>query len=598
MRNITRRWCARGVAAAIVLIAPRAAVQTQRAPSPPADLATLFAPGGVLQDRNGDGVIDFVNARVVLGERPGAAEVSAAADLAARLGFETMAMNLPLSATPEAGATMFVVGRDGAQRAGVSPPAAMAALSPGEGLVLTTTARGGPAVLVAGADAAGTMAAAELLAGRLPHVWDPKGPTLAQVASDVRAALAGNGIAGASVSIPAVSVRAGADEIRAIDVSVTVPAAAAVVNAAATLRRLTGTAPTAGPAAAARSSRAVRGQAPPAPASAASGAAKTATRPLSYSGAAMVRIEIAAAGAKPALVEVPRPESPRRGPAPSRPGSDAKEKVTLANLFTNDGLLGDSDNNRIPDRLDVLLSPSGDGTEGTVDLAARLGLESTGVSIPIALPPDRLDKPDDEPTLVLIGATHPLIDQLIQDKKFERPPLQPGQGLIQVVRKAFGDKSAVVITGADASGLARALCEAAERLPHVWARGKDRTTLEDIQEDVRRLISGRSPSGQAATALYKLDKLAGDLAGKDLESAEVVVSVEKPAPGLADIVRQRAAKIKADRLTVVVDNRDVQQAKTIFDESFDIPSEVDDFVGSSRVDLQACKLEYSIVSPK
>src|SRR5580693_2652048 len=101
MRNITRRWCARSVAAALVLIAPRAAVQTQRAPSPPADLATLFAPGGALQDRNGDGVIDFVNARVVLGERPGAADVSAAADLAARLGFETMAMNLPLSATPE-----------------------------------------------------------------------------------------------------------------------------------------------------------------------------------------------------------------------------------------------------------------------------------------------------------------------------------------------------------------------------------------------------------------------------------------------------------------------------------------------------------------
>jgi hypothetical protein len=562
MRNITRRWWARGVVAAIVLIAPRAAVQTQPPSSRPSvDLTTLFAPGGVLQDRNGDGVIDFVNARVVLGEKPGPADVSAAADVAARLGFETMAMNLPLSATPEAGATMFVVGRDGAQHAGVSLPAAMAALGPGEGLVLTTTARGGPAVLVAGVDAAGTMAAAELLAGRLPRVWDPKGPTLAQVASDIQAALAGNGIAVASVSIPAVSVRAGADEIRAIDVSVTVPGAAAVANAAATLRRLTASPQAHSPA-----------QTPAPPVT-----AKEATRPLSYAGAAMVRIEIAAAGAKPALVEVSRAGSPRRGPAPPRPGSDAKEKVTLANLFTNDGLLGDSDNNRIPDRVDMLLCPSGDGTEGTIDLAARLGLESTGISIPIALPPDRLEKPDDEPTLVLIGVTHPLIDQLIEDKKFRRPPLQPGQGLIQVVKKAFGDKSAVVITGADAAGLARALREAAERLPHVWARGKDRTTLDDIQEDVRRVLSGRSPSGQAATALYKLDKLAGDLAGKELESADVVVSVEKPAAGFADIVRQRAAKIKADRLNVVVDNRDVEHAKTIFDESFDIPSEVDDF---------------------
>ena len=578
MGDITRRWSAIGVVASVVSIAAGAAVQPRQAPSRLADLATIFTPGEVLQDRNGDGVIDFVNARIVLGEKPSAADVSAAADVAARFGFETMAMNLPLSSTPEVGATMFVIGRDGAQHAGVTTPAAMAALGPGEGLVATTVAHGGPAVLVAGTDAAGTMAAAELLAGRLPHVWDPKGPTLAQVASDIKAALIEGGTDGASVSIPAVSVRAGTDEIQVINASVTVPTAAAVASAARTLRRMTG-ASTARPPEPARSSGADGGNGPQAAgqASSAGAARKDATRSLSYAGAARLRIEIAASDAKPAVVEVARTESARRGPVPSRPGLDAKEKVTLANLFTNDGLLGDSDNNRIPDRFDMLLSPSGDATEGTVDLAARLGLESTGISIPIALPPDRLEKTEDEPTLVLIGITHPLIDQLVKDHKFQRPSLQPGQGLIQVVKKAFGDKSAVVITGADARGLARALGEAAERLPHVWARGKDRTTLDDIQDEMRRVLSGRTPAGQAATALYKLDQLVGELAGKDLESADIVVSVEKPAEGFADVVRQRAARIKADRLNVVVDNRDVQHAKTIFDESIDIPSEVDEF---------------------
>ncbi len=240
-------------------------------------------------------------------------------------------------------------------------------------------------------------------------------------------------------------------------------------------------------------------------------------------------------------------------------------------------MLGDSDSNRIVDRFDMLLCPYGDGIEATVELAARLGLESTGISIPVAVPPDRIEKPEDEATLVLIGIAHPLVDQLVTEKKFERPALSPGQGLIQVVKKAFGDKSALVITGADERGLARALREAAERLPHVWTRGKDRTTLDDIQDDARRFLSGRTPAGQAATALYKLDQIAGSLAGKDLESAEVVVSLEKPADGFAEVVRQRAAKIKADRVNVVVDNRDVQHAKTIFDESFDIPSEVDEF---------------------
>ena len=97
------------------------------------------------------------------------------------------------------------------------------------------------------------------------------------------------------------------------------------------------------------------------------------------------------------VVEIPRTEGARPGPVPPRPGSDAKEKVTLANLYTSDGLLGDSDSNRIVDRFDMLLCPSGDGIEGTVELAARLGLESTGISIPVALPPDAWKSPRTSP---------------------------------------------------------------------------------------------------------------------------------------------------------------------------------------------------------
>ena len=156
----------------------------------------------MLQDRNGDGVVDFVNARIVLGEKPSAADVSAAADVAARFGFETMAMNLPLLSGPEAAesrgsgssagdTTAFIIGSDGARRMGATLPAATRTLRPGDGMVVTTTARGEPAVMVLGGDAAGTMAAAELLAGRLPRVWDPKGPTLANVVDEVKSVLTG-----------------------------------------------------------------------------------------------------------------------------------------------------------------------------------------------------------------------------------------------------------------------------------------------------------------------------------------------------------------------------------------------------------------------
>src|SRR5262249_18386193 len=150
--------------------------------------------------------------------------------------------------------------------------------------------------------------------------------------------LADAGVKSASVRVPAVSVRAGTDEIQAIDVSVTMPTAASAANAAAALRRL------ASPAAMPRSRtgagarRASSGKAsltPAAPVRSATGDDKK--RPLSYPGAAMVHVEIAAQGTKPAVVEISRSDRPKGGPLPARPGSDAKEKVTLANLYTNDG---------------------------------------------------------------------------------------------------------------------------------------------------------------------------------------------------------------------------------------------------------------------
>src|SRR5215510_8461726 len=79
----------------VFLVTAGAVGRTQTAPARVA-LADFFKPGVVLQDRNGDGVVDFINARIALAPEPSDAELAAAADIAARLGFETSAMDLPL----------------------------------------------------------------------------------------------------------------------------------------------------------------------------------------------------------------------------------------------------------------------------------------------------------------------------------------------------------------------------------------------------------------------------------------------------------------------------------------------------------------------
>src|SRR5262245_24411089 len=62
--------------------------------TPPAalrDLGDAFNRGLYLQDRNGDGVVDFIAARIVVPADATPRELVAAANIAARLGFESSA---------------------------------------------------------------------------------------------------------------------------------------------------------------------------------------------------------------------------------------------------------------------------------------------------------------------------------------------------------------------------------------------------------------------------------------------------------------------------------------------------------------------------
>src|ERR1700722_14186903 len=62
----------------------------------PDHLLDPFAPGWMLVDTNGDGIVDFVAGKVVVPDNPTAAENAAAANIAARLGFGSTGLTLPI----------------------------------------------------------------------------------------------------------------------------------------------------------------------------------------------------------------------------------------------------------------------------------------------------------------------------------------------------------------------------------------------------------------------------------------------------------------------------------------------------------------------
>src|SRR5438093_1363575 len=172
-----------------VLIAAGAVGRTAPADTAPSSLAEIFKPGIVFQDKNGDCVVDFVDARIALPDAPSAGELAAAANIAARLGYETTAMNLPV---PRAGARAPRLAeapearrREPSETAGDSPTIFVGAkslasanvtldsigatgLKAGDGVVVAFMLSGKPAVAVLGGDDDGVNGAAVMLAGHLP----------------------------------------------------------------------------------------------------------------------------------------------------------------------------------------------------------------------------------------------------------------------------------------------------------------------------------------------------------------------------------------------------------------------------------------------
>ena len=87
-----------------------------------------------------------------------------------------------------------------------------AGLKAGDGAVIAFSQAGRAAVAVLGGDEAGLAAAAIMLAGHLPYVWDQKGPTTDKIADEVKQFLGGKGVTASSAATTAVYTRASTPE--------------------------------------------------------------------------------------------------------------------------------------------------------------------------------------------------------------------------------------------------------------------------------------------------------------------------------------------------------------------------------------------------
>jgi len=558
----------------ILLLPSRAAAQVVEA-----DLTSIFQLGSLLGDTNGDSVPDAVNASLVLGPNPSVAETAAASEVMARLGFETMALNLPVARGVGSGIPI-VIGRSGLQASGVTPPGpAPTSLDSGEGVVSVVDIDGRSWIFVLGGDDEGLLAAARLFAGVLPHTRTISTAHLERVRADLQAALLDGDVSDASIRLTQARARSGQDGISRLVVTVTTAdpdgAASALdflttIDGRPALSGTSGQPGTTGTDAAAID--AVSNADAGGDSTETTGNENDTPGNLAYPGLASVEVRIEG-GSVLRLPGRAAPDTP--GPVSGRPGSGNKSDLDLSSLYTSDGLLGGTP---IPNSIDAILVPGGSGIEGLPDLGARLGLESTGLVVPLVHTATTVTRPASRPVMVLAGAGHPLTRRLADSALVDLGSLAPGEGLIEMVPDAFGSKSAIVITGGDATGAARALDQVANTFPNASQRGIDRPTVDDVEAGLWDALAGHSPAGQAAIGLYKLGRIARGLEDETLASASVLFSVEKAADGMGDYVAERAATLFAlPSVEVTIDDRDVLKAATIIDEAVDLPWEVDRF---------------------
>lgn len=483
-------------------------VSAQDLPSTNDRLSNSFAAGWMVADTNGDGLADAINGKIVVPSTPTSAENAAAANWAARLAYGSAGLTLPLVVTTSEApkeAPRVWIGKATVPAAAQQTLAPLiAGLEKGEGGVFVV----GNDLAVAGSDDAGLLLAASSFSARSPYQWELPGDLLSAIPEAVTTAAHGT-----KVELIGVTYAQGKQGLRRVflhsggEISVTALAAALSVPSLSSVHELI-----------------VLGGATP----------------------------ISAVNPKP-MADVITPKPPAEGESakkePEEPEDEEVLQLDLGALYTAKGLFKGSPKMPIPSSLKAhLYVPAGASGVAMANLAARIGLEGTGISLPLASPAEEAE-PKKVKTPVIIATGTPASDEIekrsrADETAAEETPfaLSPGEGELDVVDNAFKKNGAVLVRG-DKEGSAAALRLLSGRFPSLWDVGKQFVSLDEIRYDLHRFFSLHSGVGQASVALYHLDRWAQELAGgshdvSGIRDVKAEVYVDLSDPGLGEFVRK------------------------------------------------------------
>ncbi len=145
-------------------------------------------------------------------------------------------------------------------------------------------------------------------------------------------------------------------------------------------------------------------------------------------------------------------------------------------------------------------------------------------------------EPAREQNPILVGRDNRLVQDLVKIGRADLGDLQPGDGVIQIVPRAFGDVTATVVAGADPAGTEAASSYLARRVPYVWDTRRGALSIADVKTELARFLGARSGAGQASQALVELEAIARELSLREggvaaLEGSTSRCSSSRPTQG-------------------------------------------------------------------
>jgi hypothetical protein len=274
------------------------------------------------------------------------------------------------------------------------------------------------------------------------------------------------------------------------------------------------------------------------------------TNILNYAGVKHVEIHILSKDRKKRETStISRTAVPQRFLNPSTDPLFFRKKVTIndtnsdiAGFYTNNGIYKDIDSDGFSDRLVSRIIYDGTLPYKVINLAARLGLEDCAVSLPFTMSADDLDmkaiKNLERP--ILIGIGNRFIDYLEKIGKARTLQLKQDEGFIQFC-PGFNPGGIYIISGSTADGENAALQFAAAALPFISAGSTQAgaPVWEDLSREIELFFIRKSDAGIAAWGILQIDQQKKAFSAPDLERSETQLFTRRQVKNLDLFISKR-----------------------------------------------------------